>query len=81
MQDIIQDMHEQETRDAENLLKMLAPVKTISESIENIEKSQFDMNDRMLMIYENTKKIFSLAIGKATMYKTVIDLYPLVNRL
>lgn len=56
-------MHDHETEEAEVLLKMLAPIKTITETIEYVENYQYEMNDRMLKIYDNARKIYSLIIG------------------
>lgn len=63
MNEIIQDMHDHETEEAEVLLKMLAPIKTITETIEYVENYQYEMNDRMLKIYDNARRIYSLIIG------------------
>lgn len=57
-------MHEKESEEAESLLKMLAPVKNIAESIDSMDNYQYTLNEKMVTIYENCKKLFNFSVGK-----------------
>lgn len=71
---LIEGIYQKESEEAENLLRSLAPVKNIAEMVDTLESNQYQLNDRMVTIYENCKKIFSLAIGNITYHKIKLSL-------